>query len=141
MNPFPLPPLISLLIGLCIILLMLCGIVVLTTWTSIRLSKVQIPKLRILFIVAFLQILLGVGVTAILRAVKVEPLTGVGAGIGTTILAGFLIMKMVLHSSWKQALRVWGVAAAMQLILIPICLVVLLAILMMLSYWIYPPVY
>jgi hypothetical protein len=141
MNPFPLPPLISLLIGLCIILLILCGIVVLTTWTSIRLSKVQIPKLRILFIVAFLQILLGVVVTAILRAMKVGPLTGVGAGIGTTILAGFLIMKLVLHNSWKQALRVWGVAAAMQLILIPICLVVLLAILMMLSYWIYPPIY
>jgi len=106
MNQFPLPPLISLLIGLCIILLILCGIVVLTAWTSIRLSKVQIPKLRILFIVAFLQILLGVVVTAILRAIKVEPLTGVGAGIGTTILPGFLIMKLVLHSTWKQALRV-----------------------------------
>jgi len=141
MNQFPLSPSVSIYISLSIILLLLCGIITWTYKVSIRINKVESPKFGILFGAAFGQILLGVIVTAVLRAMKFEPVVGIVAGIGTVILSGILILKLSLHRNWKQTLQLWGVAGAMQLVLVPICLGLLFVVFTLLLTWIYPPIY
>jgi hypothetical protein len=136
-----LPPLASILIGTCIILVLLSGIITWTIRISLRLNQLEIPKLHILIGTAFIQTLVEVVVTAILRAMKFGPITGIGIGIGSAILSGILVMKLVLQKSWKQTLWLWGIAAALQLVLIPIGLAVLLVLFTLLLYGIYPPVY
>jgi hypothetical protein len=141
MTQFPVPPLVSIFISLGVILMLLCGIIAWTYKLSIRINKFEDPKFGILFGIAFVQTLLGVIVTAILRAMKFEPFAGLGAGIGTVVLSGILILKLSLQYNWKQTLQLWGIAGVMQLVLIPICLLMLSVVFFLLLYWIYPPVF
>jgi len=141
MSQFPVPLLVSIFISLGVILLLLCGIITWTYKLSIRINKVESSKFGILFGIAFVQILLGVIVTAVLRAMKAEPLPGIGAGIGTVVLFGIPILKLSLHRNWKQTIQLWGIAGVMQLVLIPICLLILSVVFFLLLYWIYPPVF
>jgi hypothetical protein len=141
MSQFPLPPLVFIPIVLGIILIILCGLITLTLRLSIRLNKAESPGRKTLILVAFLQILAGTIVVAVLRVMKIGPFAGIGVGMAAAIMTGILGMKWFLHGSWKQTLRLWGVAAAMQLVLMPVCLAVLLLIFMALSFWIYPPIY
>jgi hypothetical protein len=141
MNPFPLAPLVFVLISLTIILLLLCGILAWTYRMSIRINKLDGFKFGIRFGVAFVQILLGVVITAVLRALKFEPNTGIAVGIGTAILVGMPALKLFVRLDWKPTLRLWGVAAVMQLALIPICSLILAIVFIMLLLWLYPPVF
>jgi hypothetical protein len=141
MNQFPLAPLVLVLISLTIILLLLCGILAWTYKMSIRINKLDGFKFGIRFEVAFVQILLGVVITAVLRALKFEPITEIAAGIGTAILVGIPALKVFVRLAWKPTLRVWGVAAVMQLVLIPICSLILVMVFIMLLLWLYPPVF
>lgn len=141
MNQFPLSPLVSIYISLSIILFLLCGILAWTYRISIRINKLAGSKFGILFGVAFVQILLGVVITVVLRALKFEPITGIAVGIGTAILVGIPVLKLFVRLDWKPTLRVWGVAAAMQLVLIPICSLILAVVFVQLLLWLYPPVY
>ncbi len=141
MSQFPLPPLVFVFIGLSIILILLCGIFTWTYKVSIRITKVESPKLGRLFGSAFAQILLGVIVTAVLRAMKFEPFTGIASGIGTVILSGIPALKLFVRRNWKQTLQLWGVAVGMQIVLLPICSLILSVAFVQLLLWLYPPIY
>lgn len=141
MNQFPLPPLLSVLISLTLLLLLVCGILAWTYGISIRINKSEGFRFGIRFKVAFVQTLLGVVITAGLREWKFEPITAIAVGIGTTILAGIPALKLFVRLAWKPTLRLWGVAAVMQLVLIPICSSILAVIFFLLLLWLYPPVF
>jgi hypothetical protein len=137
-------PVIILFLGLGFILLILCGIITWTIRISLRLNKVDIPKLKFLFSIAFLQILLGVitiFILFIVGPITDEPFIAIGTGSGITLLSGILFIKLILKNGWKQSLRVWAIAVAMQLVLVPVCSVVMSVALVMFLLLVYPPQY
>jgi hypothetical protein len=130
---------ITMFLGLGLILLVLCGIIALTTWISFRLRKVEHPKLKFLIAIAFLQILLGGLTVFVLRAIKNDPFIAIGTGLGITILSGLLFIKLIFKYGWKQSLRIWAIAAGMQLVFVPVCSVVMLVGWVMFTFMLYPP--
>jgi len=134
-------PAIVLFLGLGLILLVLCVIISWTTRISFRINKLELPGSKPLFAASFLQILLGVIILMIVRTIKNEPLISIGSGLVITLLSGLFVIKWMLKKSWKQALRLWAVAAALQLVALPVGSVVMLLILVMILNWIYPPQY
>jgi len=141
MSKFPLPAPVFILIWLGLTILLLCGIVAWTISKGSRRNQVPAPHQKILFLIAFLQILVGSITTAILRASALDPYRGIGFGIGMTILAGIPLQKWALKTAWKQTFKIWGFAALIQLVLIPICIVVSFIMLVIVSIWLYPPVF
>lgn len=134
-------PAIALFLGLGLILFVLC---VITAWTiriSFRINKLEPPGAKLLYSAAFLQILVGVIILMIVRTIKNEPLISIGSGLAMTLLSGLFIIKWMLKQDWKQALRLWAVAAALQLVALPVGSVVMLVILVMILNWLYPPQY
>ena len=116
-DPFP-----FFAIGLVSIpLVLLWGVISLTIWISFRLRKVEPPKFKFLFAIAFLQILLGILTIYVVDAINDEPSLYIGTGLGITILSGLLFIKMFLKNDWKQSLRTWAIASVMQLVLLPVC--------------------
>jgi hypothetical protein len=134
-------PAIVLFLGLGLILLVLCVIISWTTRISFRFNQLEPPGSQLLFAAAFLQILLGVITLMIVRTIKNEPLISIGSGLAITLLSELFVIKWMLKKSWKQALRLWAVAAALQLVALPVGSVVMLLILVMVLNWIYPPQY
>ena len=108
-------------IGLVSIPLVLMGIMALTIWISFRLRKVESPKLRFIFAFAFLQTLLGILTIYVVESIKYIPFLIIGTGLGIIILSDLLFIKMFLKNDWKQSLRIWAIAAGMQLVFVPVC--------------------
>ena len=108
-------------IGMLSIPLVLWGIIAFTIRISFRLCKVEPPKLKFIFAIAFLQTLLGIVTIYVVELIKYEPFLIIGTGLGITILSGLLFIKMFLKNDWKQSLRIWAIAAVMQLVFVPIC--------------------
>jgi hypothetical protein len=121
------------------ILFVLWGIIYGTTRIGFRLGKVGPPKMRYLFAIAFLQLLLGVLTIIAVRAIDNNPVLDIGTGLGVTFLSGLLLLKLMLKNRWKESLRVWAIAAAMQLVLLPICAYVMAFGLIVLMFWLHPP--
>jgi len=134
-------PVIALLLGLGLILLVLCVIIFWTTRISFLINKLEPPSSKLLFAAAVLQILLGVITLLTVRAIKNEPLISIASGLAMTLLSGLFLIKWMLKKDWKQALRLWAVAAALQLAALPVGSAVMLVILVMILIWIYPPQY
>jgi hypothetical protein len=129
----------TLIIGTGIMLLVLCGMIAWTTRTGFRRRKLEAPKFGVLFLVAFLQVLLG-GLTIFsARAFSDNPWLCIGTGLGILILAGLIFIKTILKQGWKDSLRVWAVAGGMQLVLVPLCAGILVVGLLMLTFSLYPP--
>jgi len=141
MNSIHLSPFIPLIIGLVLILLILGGVVMVITRISLRINKAAIPKLKSLLAIAFLQILLDAIAVVAIWTMAGNPVLGLVTGIGITILSGLPIIKWLLHWGWKQTLRVWGVSAGFELVLLPICTVILVVIYVNIMLQIFPPVY
>jgi len=121
MSPSQTDSVIVLLLGLGFILLVIGGIITWTTRISIRLNKVEAPKKRLLFAIAFLQVLLG-GLTVIAaRAIYNDPFIDLGTGLVFTLLSGLFFIKLLLKNGWRRCLRIWIIAATLQLVLVPIC--------------------
>lgn len=121
-DPFP-----FFAIGLVSIpLVLLWGVISLTIWISFRLRKVEPPKFKFLFAIAFLQILLGLLTMYVVEVIKYEPFLIIGTGLGIIILSDLLFIKMFLKNDWKQSLRVWAIASVMQLVFLPVCSAVML---------------
>lgn len=134
-DPFP-----FFAIGLVSIpLVLLWGVISLTIWISFRLRKVEPPKFQFLFAIAFLQILLGILTIYVVDAINDEPSLYIGTGLGITILSGLLFIKMFLKNDWKQSLRIWAIAAIMQLVFVPVCSVVMLLGLFIIGFMLHPP--
>jgi hypothetical protein len=108
-------------IGLVSIPLVLLGIMVLTTWTSFRMRKVEPPKLKVMLPIAFLQISLGLLTIYVVELIKYEPFLMIATGLGITILSNLLFIKLFLKDDWRQPLRIWAIAAVMQLVIVPVC--------------------
>ena len=121
MSDFISSPIIILLLSLASILFVLCWIVTWTIRISIRLVKVEPPKSRFLFIIAFIQVMLGFLTVLALRAISDNPLIDIGIGLGVILLSGLFFIKLIFRTGWRRPLRVWAIAAAMQLVLLPIC--------------------
>jgi hypothetical protein len=127
---------IVLLLSLGFVLTTLCGVVAATIRISLHLNKVEVPKLRWLLLIALLQILFGI------MSIVIETILGLTKGealivcyatpLGTTLLSGILFIKLVIKTDWKQSLRIWSLAAIMQLVLLPVCSAVSNLIYMML---------
>jgi hypothetical protein len=127
---------IVLLLSLGFVLMTLCGVVAATIRISLHLNKVEAPKLRWLLLIALLQILFGI------MSIVIETILGLTKGealivccatpLGTTLLSGILFIKLVIKTDWKQSLRIWSLAAIMQLVLLPVCSAVSNLIYMML---------
>jgi hypothetical protein len=134
-DPFP-----FFTIGLVSIpLVLLWGVISLTIWISFRLRKVEPPKFKFLFAIAFLQILLGILTIYVVDAINDEPSLYIGTGLGITILSGLLFIKMFLKNDWKQSLRIWAIAAVMQLVFVPVCSVVMLLGFFIIGFALHPP--
>lgn len=101
--------------------LVLWGIIALTIRISFRLRKVESPKLKFILAIAFLQTLLGILTIFVVETIKYEPFLIIGTGLGITILSGLLFIKMFLKNDWKQSLRIWAIAAVMQMVFVPVC--------------------
>ena len=101
--------------------LVLWGIIALTIRISFRLRKVESPKLKFIFAIAFLQTLLGILTIYVVESIKYEPFLIIGTSLGITILSGLLFIKMFLKNDWKQSLRIWAIAAVMQMVFVPVC--------------------
>jgi hypothetical protein len=120
-------------------LVLLWGVISLTIWISFRLRKVEPPKFKFLFAIAFLQILLGILTIYVVDAINDEPSLYIGTGLGITILSGLLFIKMFLKNDWKQSLRIWAIAAIMQLVFVPVCSVVMLLGFFIIGFMLHPP--
>jgi len=108
-------------------------------WTiriSLHLNKVDAPKLRWLLLIALLQILFGI------MSIVIETILGLTKGetlivccttpLGATLLSGILLIKLIIKTDWKKSLCIWSLAALIQLVILPVCLVVSNFIYMML---------
>jgi hypothetical protein len=141
MSRLSLDPAIFLFLSLGILLLILVVIITLTIRTSIRLGKAEPKKWRLLFAVAFLQLLPG-GVTVLIgRTIRGDANVVLGIAAGVTLLSGLFLLKWILKYGWKQSLRLWAVAAVMQGILLPVCSALLAVVWTMVSLQLYPPQY
>jgi len=130
---------ITLFLGLGFILLVICGILACTIWTSIRMCKVQPPKFILLFTMAFVQILLGGLTVFYVKSIMNDPFIDIGSGLGIMFLSGILLIKLILKNSWKKTLRVWAVATGMQLVFVPVCSVLMATGWLRLLLLLYPP--
>jgi len=130
---------ITMCLGLGFILLILCGIITLTTWISFRLRKVESPKLKFLVAIAFLQILLGGLTVFVVKAINDDPFLCFGTGLGVIFLSGLFFIRLIFKYGWKQSLHIWAIAAGMQLVLVPVCSVVMVGGLVGLIFTLYPP--
>jgi hypothetical protein len=103
---------------------------------SLRLNKVDAPKLRWLFLIACLQILFGIlsiGIETILGLTQGESLIVCCATpLGATLLSGLLLTKLLIKADWKRTLRVWSLASILQMVLLPVCSAAFYVIYMML---------
>jgi hypothetical protein len=130
---------ISIILGVLVLFVVLCGIIAWTTRKSFVWRKTESPKLRLLFIMAFLQILLGVIVVFAAKAINNNPIIALVSGLVVLILSGCIWIKIVLKQSWEQSLRLWSYAAIMQLVLLPVCATILNIAWLMLTFTLFPP--
>jgi hypothetical protein len=129
----------TLFIGLGFYLLIVCGIITWTIWTSLHLSKVEPPKFRFLFVMVLVQFLLG-GLTLLgVRSIRNDPFMDIGSGLVIIFLSGIVFIRLILKKSWKTSLRVWFVATGMQLVFVPICSVIMVMGWSRLLLLLYPP--
>jgi len=98
-----------------------------------------IPKLKFLFTIAFLQILLGVMTVWIVKAIQDEPFIAIGTGLIIMLLSGLFFIKWILKNPWKLSLRVWAMAALMQVVLVPVCSVFMSVIGVWFLWRLFPP--
>lgn len=131
----------AIILFLCmgIILLILCGVIIATIQISFRWRKEESPKLKSLLAVAFLQVLLGVLTVVVVGAIKNDPVLDLGIGAGVTILSGLFFQKLILKNAWKQTLGSWAIAAALQVVLVPVCSVVMAVGGVSITLLLYPP--
>jgi hypothetical protein len=108
-------------LGFVSIPLVLWGIMTLTIRLGFRFCKLEPPKLRFIFTIAFLQILLGILTIYVVERIKYEPFLIIGTSLGVIILSDLLFLKMFLKNGWKQSLRIWATIVVMQLVLLPAC--------------------
>jgi hypothetical protein len=141
MSPFSPLPIIILFLCLGFILFALSGIITWSIRVSCRFNGVETPKTKRLFAVGFLQILLGVLTVFAIKAIKDEPLPAIGTGFGITFLSGLFFLKLILKNQWKSCLRLWGIAALLQLVLLPVSAAILLVVFVFLISLLFPPVY
>jgi hypothetical protein len=141
MSQLPQLPVIVFFLGIGVILLILCGVLAWITRISFRLNKVDAPKTKILLAISFLQTLTGVFTVFVVRTIKDEPLIALGTGLVIMLLSGILFMKLILKMGWKQSMHIWGIAAAVQLVLVPVCSVVMAVAWVMIYLLLYPPQY
>lgn len=130
---------ISIILGSVILLIVLCGIIAWTTRKSFIWRKTEPPRLWLLFIIAFLQILLGVITVFAVKWINNNPIIALGFGLGILILSGCIGIKLFLKFSWKQSLHLWSYAAVMQLVLLPVCAAALNIAWLMLTFRLFPP--
>jgi hypothetical protein len=113
-------------VGLVSIPLVLWGIMALTIRIGFRFGKLEPPKLRFIFAIAFLQTLLGILTIYVVERIKYDPFLIIGASLGVIILSDLLFIKMFLKNDWKRSLRIWAITVVMQLVLLPACSAVML---------------
>jgi hypothetical protein len=133
-------PVLVMFLGLGFVLLILCVVIAWTTRISFRLAKQGPPGSGTLFAVAFLQVLLGVLAVLALKTIKTVPVI-FASGLGMMILSGLFLQKWLIKVGWRQCLRTWGIAAALQLVIVPVASLVLVMGLVSLLLLLYPPQY
>jgi len=132
-------PTVLLFLALGLILLVLCVLMVWAARVSFRLNKEEPPKMRLLLLISLFQVLLGAATVLLLREARNDPALDLGGGLGIALLSGLFFMKWILRIDWKSSLRLWVVAFAIQLVLVPVCSAVMLLGVTMVFYTLFPP--
>jgi len=140
MNGFYLSPTDSLVIGIVIILIILGYLISLFTRASLFITNRTLSGRKPIYMLAYSQVLLGAMVVLVLWELNAGAPAADLTGIGVTLLSGFPLMHWFFKKSWKETLPLWGVAAGFEVVLFPICLVILLIILLAILGRIYVPV-
>lgn len=125
MSQFPILSDVPFFIGFIAACLIWLGFMMAIYRICLRIMKIPNPTWKMLLLIVFLQSLFGAAVTAASWAVKLDPFVGIGFGIGAVILAGIPVLKWLLRQDWKSTLQLWGVTGIAQVVLLPICLIVL----------------
>lgn len=130
-----------LLVEIVAILAVLGGVNTLVLGLSFRINHVAPPRAGRLAAAAFVETLAaGIGVL-LLQQFKAEPWTALAALAGLPILAGIPVTKLVLRRGWRETLRLWGCASAIQFVVFPVCGMLLAVGGAALAMKIFPPQY
>jgi hypothetical protein len=116
----------------------LASILSLLLRVSFHLVKVPLPKLRTRFGATLCQVVLGIAILFALNYLQAHPILQLGVALGATILVGLFFYKLFFKLEWKQALKVWGVAAAFQIFTLPIVATVLFYAEMVILFMLFP---
>ena len=107
------------------------GIMFLITLTylfSFLVLKIDRPKFKWLILIAFLQVLLGT-LTFITIIILEDYSFNMGIvflfALAVMLLSGLFLGKLLLNYSWKQTLSIWAVAGGIQVVVGPICSLIL----------------
>ena len=107
------------------------GIMFLITLTylfSFLVLKIDRPKFKWLILIAFLQVLLGT-LTFITIIILEDYSFNMGPvflfALAVMLLSGLFLVKLLLNYSWKQTLSIWAVAGGIQVVVGPICSLIL----------------
>ncbi len=130
---------IVMLTGFGVIFLILCGIMAWILRRSHRLGKLDAPRARLRFLVAFLQIVLGIGTILVLREFEISPTNSILSGAGVAFASGLLFIKFLFKYEWKPALRIWAIATGLNVLIVPVCAGVLLISWIMVCFILFPP--
>ncbi|MGV8026630.1 MAG: hypothetical protein AB2L18_08740 [Anaerolineaceae bacterium] len=140
MNPSLPNPTVFRQLGLGLILLILWGIITLTLRIGFRLGKVDKPKLKVLFAIGFLQTLLGAATLFIIEKIEEKGnYIALLSGLGMVFLSGLLLIKITIKHHWQKTLHIWAIATGMQLVLIPVCSIVMWVCFVIVGVILYPP--
>jgi hypothetical protein len=137
---YPLSPEVFIAIAVAVILVILAAVTFHTCRWGSRLAKLSVPKPPEVWVSA-LQVVVAAGAAGLLRAAHAEPAPALAASLGILILSGFPFYKMAFRMGWIAAFRLWGVTAALQIVILPLTLAASFVICFLLLLWIFPPVY
>ena len=128
--------LISVGVGLILFLLIL---ITLTYLFSFLVLKIDRPKFKRVIAIAFFQVLLGILTIVLLRVSTYDSLFILLYALAVLLVSGLFLVKLFLNYSWKQTLSIWAVAGGIQVVVVPICSVILAIISTMILMHLFPP--
>jgi hypothetical protein len=132
-------PIYVLILGFVFLVLILAYLLALLLRLCSRIAKVPLPGWGTRYVASLVQVVVGVAVALMMRTIGSGPYIGIGIGLGVIILTGLFFYKFFFKLPWAQALKLWGVAAAFQVFLLPMFTVLLIFGLMTVLLWIFPP--
>jgi hypothetical protein len=106
-------------------------LVTLTYLLSFLVLKIDRPKFKWLILIAFIQmVLFYITMIRIIIANlgNFNIITIFLYALAVLLLSGLFLVKLFFKCSWKQSLSIWAVAGGFQLVVVPLCFMILIII-------------